>query len=201
MRLNWESITHLFQIPLSWFRDVDRRSHIIGDGRYIDVDRRNQDGTTLALDIDAVKEECGSADVAANKIVKTDGNGQLAELADVLTSNQTKDKVLTVEKGGSTVTWEDAGPKDPSTAKTSLTTTANGGEGNAAAQTNTWTFGGTNGVAVTVQTRTYYDHTASTPVLYGYYRTFTFDRNGKVYSISAETRYTIDQPVVGNLTT
>ena len=153
----------------------------------------------IGIDVEWLKTFVGGdATATPHKLLKTNGDGQIVAMCDVLTSNQTKDKVLTVGKGGSTVTWEDAGAKDPSTAKTSLTTS---GEGSAAAQTNTWTFGGTNGVAVTVQTRTYYDHTASTPVLYGYYRTFTFDRNGKLYSISAETRYTIDQPVVGNLTT
>ena len=157
---------------------------------------------TIGIDIDWLKAFVGvGATVAPNKLLKTNGDGQIVAMCDALTANQTTDKVLTVEKDGTTVSWVDAGAKNPSTTKTNLTTTANGGEGNAAAQTNTWTFGGTNGVSVTLQTRTYYDHTASTPVLYGYYRTFTFDRNGKLYSISAETRYTIDPPVVGNLTT
>ena len=87
-------------------------------------------------------------------------------------------------------------PESPSS-YTALTTS---GEGSAAAKSDSWTYDGTNGVKVTVQTRTYYDHTASTPVLYGYYRTFTYDKQGRLYSVSAETRYVIDQPVVANLT-
>lgn len=115
-------------------------------------------------------------------------------------SNVTKDKVLTVLKGGTAVSWEDAAAQNHSSPK-NLTVS---GEGTAAAKTgssNQWTCDGTQGVTFTVQTRTYYDHTASTPVLYGFYRTFTYDRNGRLYSVSAETRYEIDTPVVGNLTT
>ena len=85
-------------------------------------------------------------------------------------------------------------------APTSYTDLSVSGEGSVAAQTNSWTYDGTNGVKVTEQTRTYYDHTATSPVLYGYYRTKTYDKSGRLYSVSAETRYVIDQPVVGNLT-
>ena len=136
---------------------------------------------------------------AANSLIKSDSNGDLAALVSLLTSNTTKDKVLTVLKGGTTVSWEDAAAQNHSS-PTDLTVS---GEGTAAAKTGTsnqWTCDGTTGVKFTVQTRTFYDHTASTPVLYGYYRTFTFDRNGRLYSVSAETRYEIDTPVVGNLT-
>ena len=50
MRIDWNSITHFFQLPLSWFRDVDRRSHILGDGKVVQVDRNSQDGTIIKVD-------------------------------------------------------------------------------------------------------------------------------------------------------
>lgn len=137
---------------------------------------------------------------AANSIIKSDNNGQLAALLALPSSAVTNDKVLAVAKDGTTVSWADAAAQNHSSPK-DLTVS---GEGTAAAKTgdtNAWTCDGTKGVQFTVQTRTYYDDTASTPVLYGYYRTFTFDRNGRLYHVSAEMRYIIDTPVVGNLTT
>jgi hypothetical protein len=47
-------------------------------------------------------------------------------------------------------------------------------------------------VAVTQMTRMAYDH-AGSELLFAYYRTFTY-RCGKLYSVSAETRVTIDTP-------
>ena len=174
----------------------------VTQGTGINMDTPQQPSTDapwkIAVDVKWLKEFVGgAATLTANSLAGSDENGQLVALLALLTANATKDKVLTVAMGGKALSWEDAGPMNPSS-KTSLTVS---GEGSAAAQTTSWTFGGTQGVQVTLQTRTYYDHTASTPVLYGYYRTFTFDRNGKLYSISAETRYEIDTPVVGNLTT
>lgn len=137
---------------------------------------------------------------AANSLIKSDANGALAALVALPTSNTAKDKVLSVLKGGTEVSWADAAAQNHTSPK-DLTVS---GEGTAAANTGTgnqWTCDGTQGVKITVQTRTYYDHTSTTPVLYGYYRTFTFDRNGRLYSVSAEARYTIDTPVVGNITT
>ncbi len=116
-------------------------------------------------------------DATTDKLVDTDAAKQIATVGYVN------------EKAG-------GAPESPSS-YTDLTTS---GEGSAAAKSDSWTYDATNGVKVTVQTRTYYDHTASTPVLYGYYRTFTYDKQGRLYSVSAETRYVIDQPVVANLT-
>lgn len=75
------------------------------------------------------------------------------------------------------------------------------GEGAKTAGSNTWDYDGRAGVKVTLQTRTYYSHTDTAPVLYGFFRTFTFDAKGMLLSISGETRYVIDAPVVGNITT
>lgn len=54
MIINWDNLTHIFQIPLRWFRDVDRRSRIITDGKFIRADRNNADGTVLEFDEDAI---------------------------------------------------------------------------------------------------------------------------------------------------
>ena len=155
----------------------------------------------IAVDTKWLKEFVGGGGSgysgAANSIIKSDNNGQLADLLALPSSAVTNDKVLAVAKDGTTVSWADAAAQNHSSPK-DLTVS---GEGTAAAKTgdtNAWECDGTKGVKFTVQTRTYYDHTASTPVLYGYYRTFTFDRNGRLYSVSAETRYTIDQPTVVN---
>jgi len=155
---------------------------------------------TIGVDVEWLKAFVGGGNITPDSIAGSDANGSLTALLALPSSNVTEDKVLTVAKGGKAVSWEDAAAQNHSSPK-DLTVS---GEGTAAAKTgssNQWTCDGTKGVTFTVQTRTYYDHTASTPVLYGYYRTFTFDRNGRLYSVSAETRYEIDTPVVGNLTT
>ena len=56
MKLNWESISYIFQIPLLWFKDVDRRLNLFGDGKILTADRNNPDGTRISLDIDALKD-------------------------------------------------------------------------------------------------------------------------------------------------
>ena len=56
MKLNWESISYIFQIPLLWFKDTDRRLNLFGDGQILTVDRNNPDGTRISLDIDALKD-------------------------------------------------------------------------------------------------------------------------------------------------
>ena len=64
MRIDWNSISHFFQIPLEWFRDVDRRSRIIPDGNVIKADRNNAEGTVLSIDKDALNipsSESGAA--------------------------------------------------------------------------------------------------------------------------------------------
>ena len=155
----------------------------------------------IAIDTKWLKEFVGggnSGNVGANKLVGTNASGEFTALASLLPSAPSADKVLGVSKDSTDVEWKDAGPTNPSSNIVDLSVS---GEGSAAAKTDSWTFDGVNGVKVTKQTRTYYDHTAATPVLYGYYRTETYDRNGKLHSVSAETRYVIDQPAVGNLTT
>ncbi len=49
MSINWDSITHIFQLPLRWFREIDRRSWLITDGVTLEVDRNNPEGTELKI--------------------------------------------------------------------------------------------------------------------------------------------------------
>ena len=53
MKLNWENISYIFQIPLHWFREADRKLNIFGDGKLIRVERNNPDGTLITADPDA----------------------------------------------------------------------------------------------------------------------------------------------------
>ena len=56
MKLNWDSVHYLFQIPLGWFRDVDRKTNVITDGHYLMADRNNTEGTVLTINKDAFGE-------------------------------------------------------------------------------------------------------------------------------------------------
>lgn len=67
----------------------------------------------------------------------------------------------------------------------------------AAAESDSWDRndqGANDGLTIRLQTRMSYDDTATPPVLYAYYREFKFDNSGKLGTISAETRVTIDDP-------
>ncbi len=68
------------------------------------------------------------------------------------------------------------------------------GEGTLAADTTEWNISDGTPVTLTVQTRTYFDDTAETPILYGYSRDLTFNTAGQLVSVSGETRYEIDSP-------
>lgn len=66
MKIDWESVTHIFQIPLRWFREIDRRSRIIPDGNIINADVNNPDGTVLSIDKDALEIPSVETGTAAN---------------------------------------------------------------------------------------------------------------------------------------
>jgi hypothetical protein len=72
--------------------------------------------------------------------------------------------------------------------KTSLAGTGNG------ANTTTWTSGGTAGLTLRTQTRSFYDTSVNPPQLYGFYRDLIYDRWGRLYNATAETRYIIATP-------
>lgn len=66
-----------------------------------------------------------------------------------------------------------------------------------AASTSTWAINNqstTRGLSITVQTGQRYDASATTPILYAYLRTLTFDANGHLTAVSAESRVVIDTP-------
>lgn len=109
------------------------------------------------------------------------------------------------ERGASTVSLDASQlPKATASVPTSPASTVDlttEGEGTDAAASMAWSYDGDAGVKITLQTRTCYLHTKSSPVLYGFFRTFTFDAKGMLLSVSGETRYEIDRPVVGNITT
>ena len=65
------------------------------------------------------------------------------------------------------------------------------------ADTDTWDLssqGASVGIEVSVCTAVGYNHAATTPRLYGFERTLTFDAGGRLVDVSAETRFTIDEP-------
>lgn len=78
MKLNWESISYIFQIPLSWFRDADRRLNIFGDGNIVRVDRNNPDGTLITIDKNALgvpSSETGTVTDGTDSPAVLDTNG------------------------------------------------------------------------------------------------------------------------------
>jgi hypothetical protein len=82
------------------------------------------------------------------------------------------------------VNGEPANPSSPDTIGSAA-------EGSESAETTTWTSGGTKGLAVYIQTRTSYFH-AGDKKIYGGFRLFTFDKLGRLYSLSGETRVEIE---------
>ena len=145
---------------------------------------------TIGVDVEWLKAFVGGGNITPDSIAGSDANGRLTALLALPSSNVTKDKVLTVLKGGTAVSWEDAAADNPAS-KQSLADTYPGTE---SANSSSWTSGGLNGLTLTVQTRTMWSGT----YLYGFYRTLTFDETGRLYSASGETRYIIDTPVTYN---
>ena len=82
------------------------------------------------------------------------------------------------------------GVVDPATAVDTLGANSLGAE---AADSNTWTAGATNGLAVWIETRARYYH-AGDQKWYAYARKFTYTANGNLYSVSAETRIEVEAP-------
>lgn len=68
-----------------------------------------------------------------------------------------------------------------------------------AADATTWTAGGQNGLAIRKLCRVVVHAPSSgnaAPVIYGFYRTETYDAMGRLYSVSGETRQVIDETVL-----
>jgi len=81
-------------------------------------------------------------------------------------------------------------PENPGAAVDTLGTNT---EGNEAADATTWTYAGTNGLEEWYCSRIGYFH-AGDAKLYMYLRKRTYDKNGQLYSVSAETRVEVDAP-------
>jgi hypothetical protein len=76
-----------------------------------------------------------------------------------------------------------------------ITTLGAGSEGSETADTTTWTAGTTNGLAEWYVSRVVYNDEAATPTLFAFLRKRTYDRFGRLYSVSGETKVTVDVPV------
>ena len=126
----------------------------------------------------------------ASSLVGTDTDGNLKQAVALPTSTTTYDRVLRIAANGTTLAWVNqyavGKATDPGANVDALTPSVN----TSAADSTTWTAGGTNGVVVRRQTRTRRNGTT----LYGFYQDETYDRYGRLYSVSAETRYVIDTP-------
>lgn len=179
------------QVPASWYNKVASFLNNLIQGPGIKLTKRERGASV----IECTMEGGGGADlsgVGANKIVGTDANSEATAAASLLTTAPTVDKVLAMKKNGTTLTWEDADrpAENPSSTislvPSSLTSTS--------PNTTTWTAGGTKGVTEIEVTRVVWTGT----YLYGFYRTKISDRFGRLYSISGETRFTIDTPVTYN---
>lgn len=158
-----------------------------------DVTTRYQDGPTPKINI---ANATGNISVDAKGHVRAGASAIGSQLA----SLQLKSDDLSVAILGE-ITPEpglridlSAAAQDPSTNVQSM---GHNDEGPLAADTDTWTAGGANGLAEWRQTRTRYDHSASPPILYGYARLYTRDKYGRLYSAGGETRYVIDEPIEG----
>ena len=135
----------------------------------------------------------GGADlsgVGPNKIIGTNSNSEPSAAASLLTANPTSDKVLSVKKNGTGLSWEDADRPAENPASVTdfgesypLSTNANN-------VSTTWTAGGSKGYTETVLAKIEWTGT----YIYGYYRIKTYDRFGRLYSVSRLKRFTVDTP-------
>lgn len=93
--MNWNAIKYIFQIPLSWFRDIDRRANIIGDGQIVRVDKHNPDGTHITIDRDGLD----IPDPEDFDIPSTDTG----------TPTDATDYPTVFDTGGTSITWQSGG--------------------------------------------------------------------------------------------
>lgn len=179
------------QVPASWFNKVANFLNNLIQGPGIKLTKRERGASVIECTVAGG----GGADlsgVGAYKLVGTDANSAPAAAASLITTAPTVDKVLTTKKNGTAITWEDADrPAESPSSPTSLVPSS---YTSSTANTTTWTAGGTKGVTEREVSRVVWTGT----YIYGFYRTKTYDRFGRLYSISGETRFTIDTPVTYN---
>lgn len=145
-----------------------------------------------------------SARVEARKVVEeskvvpdTSADGRIAELEAERGRNGGGGSAgLTREQD--TPFFDMVGSEAEEAAATSNTTLGSATEGsNDTALTTTWVHAEDNldGLHMYVVTRLFFDHTASTPVLYAYARKMIFNGYGRLLQVEAEQRYEVDTPV------
>jgi len=145
--------------------------------------------TWLAKQVKSISGEgAGLSSVGANKLVGTDGTSEPFAAADLPTAKDANlDRALVCVAGGTALSFKSLAAETP----TASTTLLAGDSTNAVANTATWTAGGATGVVESELVRVVWTGT----YLYGFYRVKTYDKYGRLRSVSAETRVTIDAPV------
>lgn len=141
---------------------------------------------------DAVGDGVDMSSVGANKIVGTDDDSKPTAAATIpASSNATWDRMLVCAAGGTTLSFKNVRAENPSSTLTLVagnsTNTTEQGVAHTVADT------GTNagkGFVVPVVTRTVWDGSK----IYNFYTTMTFDKYGRLYSITKEVRVTVDTP-------
>ena len=134
----------------------------------------------------------------AGSIIPNDDNRLMLDGEEMLDGKEVppgENKVYGTDEEG-TKGWQDASVGAPEDPGAEVDTIGSAAEGDEAAETSTWEAGNESehGLAVWVQTRTAYYDTGDMK-LYGYFRLMTYDKYGRLYSVSAETRVIIDTPV------
>lgn len=164
-------------------------------------------GGTLPAEITG--ESSGGGGVYSAKLLVFDGSGALADASPAITWTNcvlevngregiptgSRIEVTPIGSDGSGTQWYCF--VDDSANSGSVDTSAAYGHSEHADAANSSSWDRTNqssnrGVKVTVQTGTYYNDAATTPTLYAYLRDLTFDADGHLVAVSAESKVTID---------
>jgi hypothetical protein len=153
-------------------------------------------GTTVTLSVGRATLQFDSLGHRAGAIAEDDDDivfvipDVLNDLADVDASPSAGD-VLTWdgEKWIADALPEAPDPPDPDAEDpgTSIDTLGDDTEGSDEKATDTWTSGGTNGLALWVTCRVVYNEAPGDEKLYEFRRKLTFDKSGRLYSVSGET--------------
>lgn len=118
----------------------------------------------------------------------------LSDLSDVDLGVTEDGDVLSYDSESEKWIAADATPPEAEDPDTAVDTLGAGSEGTADANSDTWTAGGENGLRAWYVTRLFYDHAAA-KILYAFLRMFVFDRFGRLYHVSGETRVEVDATV------
>lgn len=137
---------------------------------------------TITLDPSQVTKEDADMDLKPREAYVVDTSDTLAY----------KRFILASDKYGDGIPVGGGGAEDPGT---TIETVGAATEGSETAETTSFTVGtNSKGLALWICSRVVYNESGDKK-LYGYARKLTVDKNGKIYSIGAETRYEIDAAV------